>query len=58
MILIVPGVTGTSSDNYVQDLIIKLHQRGYTSVVMNCLAPKDDEKGFKIADFSDTTILK
>lgn len=56
--MIIPGVTGHSSDNYVLDMCYKLSQDGYTSVVLNCHAPKDHEKGFRVTDFSDTTIIQ
>ena len=43
VLFVVPGVTGSSSEEYIQDICAVANSRGYITVVLNCLANKDCE---------------
>jgi predicted alpha/beta-fold hydrolase len=40
--LIIPGVTGCSTDPYIKDLAGISQNSGFNPVVINCLASKDE----------------
>jgi len=54
VLLVVPGVTGDSSDNYVQDLAGEAVKRGYNVVEANMHVHKNESgDGLKLVDVAD-----
>lgn len=43
VIVILPGVTGCSSDRYVQEMVHKGLENGYCAIVVNHLVPKHED---------------
>jgi len=56
--LVVPGVTGSSDDPYIVDLCGAAQMDGFSPIVINCLATKDDDIDHRVLDFSDSAILR
>ena len=58
--LIVPGVTGSSSDPYIKVMSLRANSEGYITVVINSLVTKDGPRAenYRLLDFSDSTILR
>lgn len=54
-----PGATGCSETNFVQDMIVGAHKHGYGAVVVNSMSTKEDEgkKEYRVLDFSDSQII-
>ena len=50
--LILPGVTGCSTDEYIKDMSSQAIAMGYTPVVLNCFAARDETDN-RLLDFSD-----
>jgi predicted alpha/beta-fold hydrolase len=57
-LLVVPGVTGSASEPYVQEICTRANKRGYNAIVINCLASKDGDIGQRVLDMSDVAILR
>lgn len=58
VILVVPGVTGCSGDRYVQEMVHNAIRNGYTAVVLNHLAHKQDKSNdLRLLDFSQVHIM-
>ena len=51
-----PGATGCSETNFVQDMVVGAHRHGYQAVVINSMCTKEDEgkKEYRVLDFSDS----
>lgn len=58
VMLIVPGVTGSSSEPYIKEICGESKRQGYYPVVVNCLATKDEEFGIRVLDMSDPNIMR
>ena len=61
VVLILPGVTGCSSANYVKEMVLGAKRFGYHAVVINSLVTKDGDGArgdYRVLDFSDSQIIR
>lgn len=56
--VIIPGVTGSSSEPYIKEICGIATQQGYTAVVVNCLYTKDSDKNQRVLDPSNSLYIQ
>ena len=56
--LLFPGVTGSSSEEYVKEMCGAASKEGYVVAVLNCLYTKDHEVNQRLVDPNETEYIK
>jgi predicted alpha/beta-fold hydrolase len=58
--MILPGVTGCSDGNYVKEMVLGAHKKGYKAVVINAHIGRSEEADadYRVLDFSDSQVVR